>query len=105
MIFQDKSVFDFGTGTGVLAILAEKMGAKEILAIDNDQWSIENAAENTKINNCSVVDLKLTDGSLMRGQFDIILANINKNMILGKSGPFIKSNFKEWIIINKWYPD
>lgn len=84
--FLNKSVFDVGTGTGVLAILAEKMGAKEILAIDNDPFSIENAAENTKINNCSVVDLKLTDGSLMRGQFDVVLANINKNMFLENLG-------------------
>ncbi len=46
--FTDKTVFDFGTGTGVLAILAEKLGAKNVLAIDNDSWSIENAAENIK---------------------------------------------------------
>ena len=44
--FTGKTVFDFGTGTGVLAILAEKLGAENVLAIDNDEWSIENAAEN-----------------------------------------------------------
>ncbi len=80
--FAGKTVFDIGTGTGVLAILAEKMGSKEVFAIDNDPFSIENAIENTKINNCIVVHLKLTDGSLISGQFDIVLANINKNMIL-----------------------
>ena len=44
--FIGKTVFDFGTGTGVLAILAEKMGARTVTAIDNDDWSIENAREN-----------------------------------------------------------
>ena len=56
--FKDKRVLDFGTGTGVLAILAEKMGAKKIIAIDNDEWSIENANENIKRNNCVAVELK-----------------------------------------------
>ena len=80
--FTNKSVFDFGTGTGVLAILAEKLGAKNILAIDNDSWSIENAAENIKRNDCTAIDLKFADIAPMNGKFDIILANINKNVIL-----------------------
>lgn len=80
--FKDKTVFDFGTGTGVLAILAEKLGAKNIAAIDNDSWSIENAAENIERNDCTAIDLKLADTAAMDGKFDIILANINKNVIL-----------------------
>ncbi len=80
--FTNKTVFDFGTGTGVLAILAEKLGAKNVLALDNDNWSIENAAENTKRNNCSVVELSQTDISKVDGRFDIVLANINKNVIM-----------------------
>ena len=44
--FNNKAVIDFGTGTGVLAILAEKLGAKNIVAIDNDEWSVTNALEN-----------------------------------------------------------
>jgi ribosomal protein L11 methyltransferase len=48
--FNNKSVFDFGTGTGILAILAEKCGAKEIIAIDNDEWSYKNAEENLEMN-------------------------------------------------------
>src|SRR6187399_2793810 len=50
---MNKAVVDFGTGTGVLAILAEKMGASTIDAIDNDDWSIENAAENIAANGCT----------------------------------------------------
>ena len=49
--FTGKKVFDFGTGTGILAILSGKLGASEIIAIDNDDWSIENAKENFKKNN------------------------------------------------------
>jgi ribosomal protein L11 methyltransferase len=80
--FTGKSVFDFGTGTGVLAILAEKLGANKIIAADNDQWSIENAKENFAINHCTGVDLQFSDSANMGGQFDFILANINKNVIL-----------------------
>ncbi len=77
-----KTVLDFGTGTGVLAILAEKRGAKNIIAADNDDWSITNAEENIQKNNCSNIELKKTDNAEMAGHFDIILANINKNIIL-----------------------
>jgi ribosomal protein L11 methyltransferase len=80
--FRNKTVFDFGTGTGVLAILAGKLGAKKILAIDNDDWSIENAAENFSRNNCETIDLKKADTAAAGEPFDIILANINKNVIL-----------------------
>ncbi|HEV8081437.1 MAG TPA: 50S ribosomal protein L11 methyltransferase [Chitinophagaceae bacterium] len=51
--FSNKKVLDFGTGTGILAILAKKLGAKKIVAIDNDEWSINNARENFVANNCS----------------------------------------------------
>jgi ribosomal protein L11 methyltransferase len=80
--FKNKTVLDFGTGTGVLAILAEKMGAKKIIAIDNDEWSIENANENIKRNNCVVVEIKPGATADTETRFDIILANINKNVIL-----------------------
>jgi ribosomal protein L11 methyltransferase len=80
--FQNKSVFDFGTGTGVLAILAEKLGAKKLTAADNDEWSITNAAENIKRNSCSNIDLLLSSEVPADRQFDIILTNINKNVIL-----------------------
>jgi len=80
--FNGKTVFDFGTGTGVLAILAEKMGAYEITAIDNDDNSIENAAENLAANGCSRSSLFKATSIDGPGKFDIILANINRNVIL-----------------------
>jgi ribosomal protein L11 methyltransferase len=76
-----KKVLDFGTGTGVLAILAEKLGAVQISAIDNDPWSIENARENAANNYCSRINLALTE-EIPLNTYDIILANINRNIIL-----------------------
>jgi ribosomal protein L11 methyltransferase len=80
--FTGKSVVDFGTGTGVLAILAEKEGAESITAIDNDDWSIENAAENFTMNHCRKIKLEKASEVAAHNKFDIILANINKNVIL-----------------------
>ena len=80
--FAGKKVFDFGTGTAVLAILAEKMGASLITAIDNDDWSIENSIENIERNHCKKIKLIKSDSIVSNGDFDIILANINKNVIL-----------------------
>lgn len=81
MDFEGKKVFDFGTGTGILAILAEKLGAASIVAVDNDDWSIENGKENLLRNGCSKIDIHLAS-SVPEDEFDIILANINRNVIL-----------------------
>jgi ribosomal protein L11 methyltransferase len=76
------NVLDMGTGTGVLAILAEKLGAKEILAIDIEDWSVENTKENAVRNDCSKITALCGDVDLIAGQkFDLILANINKNIL------------------------
>lgn len=80
--FTNKSVVDFGTGTGVLAILAEKMGASSITAIDNDDWSIENAKENIITNNSRNILLQKAESIPLNMTYDIILANINLNVIL-----------------------
>src|SRR5689334_21902913 len=80
--FKNKIVFDFGTGTGILAILAEKLGAKNIIAIDNDEWSINNAKENIERNNCNHIQLFLSSTLSSKEKFDVLLANINKNVIL-----------------------
>lgn len=80
--FAGKSVFDFGTGTGILAILAQKLGAKKIVAVDHDDWSIDNAMENIQNNKCSLIELRQAGTAEYNDAFDIILANINKNVIL-----------------------
>ena len=81
--FTGKTVLDFGTGTGILAILAEKLGAGVITAIDNDDWSIDNAAENIRLNQCSKINLQKADNLQGLATYDIILANINKHVLLG----------------------
>jgi ribosomal protein L11 methyltransferase len=80
--FANKSVLDFGTGTGILAILAAKLGAARILALDHDEWSITNCRENILQNNAAPVEVKKAGSAQLGEQFDIILANINKNVIL-----------------------
>lgn len=79
--FKNKRVFDFGTGTGILAILAEKLGASEVLAVDYDDWCIQNATENLETNDCRRITLMKGDTANVLQQFDIILANINRNII------------------------
>ena len=79
--FTGKSVYDFGTGTGVLAILAEKLGATQILAVDNDDWCIENANENILNNDTKGILIKKVDSAYQDHQFDIILANVNRHII------------------------
>lgn len=81
--FRAKQVLDFGTGTAVLAILAEKMGADFVSALDNDEWSINNGIENLEHNKCSKIELQLRDSLEKDKTFDVVLANINRNVILG----------------------
>ncbi len=91
--FVGKSVLDFGTGTGILAILAAMKGAAQVLAIDNDDWSIENAAENIAVNRdredappAQNIVLEKADSLEKIAVFNIILANINKHVLLAKMG-------------------
>ncbi len=81
--FSNKKVLDYGCGTGVLAFLAEKLGAKEIDAVEIEQPAHENAVENAEQN--SIENVTLYWGTLMdvpETTYDIILANINRNVIL-----------------------
>lgn len=83
VVFKDKTILDFGTGTGVLAILAHKLGAKSITAIDNDEWSFDNIKENIVANDAKGIDALL--GSLevvTNKKYDVILANINRHILL-----------------------
>ncbi len=78
----DKLVLDMGTGTGVLAILAEQLGAREIIAIDIESWSVENTKWNAERNGCTKIDAIEGGASLIPLlNFDFIFANINKNIL------------------------
>ena len=83
-----KTVADFGTGTGILAILSEKMNAKKVLAIDCDDWSIENASENLERNKCKKIRLIKADHFPGGEKWDMILANVNLRVILGNMESF-----------------
>lgn len=78
----NKSVFDFGCGTGVLAIFAKLKGASKVIGIDNDAWSVENAIENCQKNNCTDIQISIDDISTFNEKFDVIEANINLNILL-----------------------
>lgn len=80
--FTGKKVLDFGTGTGLLAILAKKLGAATITALDNDPSCITNAAENFVENSCDGIRLFQNDSIAGLGKFDVVLANINLNVIM-----------------------
>lgn len=80
--FKGKSVFDFGTGTGLLAILAHKLGAGYVLGVDNDDWCIENASENIEVNYTQSIEIEKVNDANLNKKFNIIIANINKNIIL-----------------------
>jgi ribosomal protein L11 methyltransferase len=86
MDHRGKRVMDAGCGTAILSVMASKLGAKEVEAFDIDEWSVENGNENTVNNNCSNVHIQL--GKInevnLTGTFNIILANINKNILLAE---------------------
>ncbi len=89
--FNGKKVLDMGCGTAVLAILASILGAKNILAIDNDEWAYHNALDNVKMNNRDNIEVILGDASALNDQqFDIILANINRNILLNDMNAYAK---------------
>lgn len=80
---KGKRVLDMGCGTSVLAIMAEKRGAAEVLAVDIDDWCVENSLENIAHNACEHISVLLGDASQLNGRtFDLIIANINRNILL-----------------------
>ena len=89
--FPTANVFDFGAGTGILSIMAEKLGAKKILAIDNEEWAYENMIENFEMNKCAnCIPQYFNQPPSSGNEFDIILANINRNVILEFLSPLQK---------------
>ena len=100
--FKDKSVLDMGSGTGVLAILASKLGADSIVGIDFDQWAYENALENVVLNSVSNINFIHGDANAIGdAQFDVILANINRNVILKDIEVYLKAmNEKSQILLS-----
>jgi ribosomal protein L11 methyltransferase len=80
--FNNKKVLDMGCGTGILAILSKMLGSSITQAIDIDEWSYENSVENATLNNTEDINFSLGDVTAIKGAFDVVLANINRNIIL-----------------------
>lgn len=81
--FTNKTVFDFGSGTGILSIMASKLGASKVVALDHEEWAYHNAIENATLNHCDNIECMMGEINLVQQQkFDVILANINKNVLL-----------------------
>lgn len=109
--FKGKAVMDAGTGTGVLAILAKKQGALKAFAFDIDDWCVENTAENAEVNGVEVEVIKSSIEDIdSTKKFDVVLANINKNilldqmkhyfLVLSKEGTLLLSGFYETDLID-----
>lgn len=98
---KNKKVLDAGCGTAILAVMAEKLGAAEVLAYDNNAWSTENAPENITLNDCKKITIQegTIDTITTSGEYDIILANINKNVLLKELPDYVKHLKKDGIIV------
>lgn len=82
MNFSGQQILDFGSGTGILSILASKLNALRVMGIDNEEWAVTNSIENAIRNNCDNLTFKLGEEELINEEFDIVLANINRHIIL-----------------------
>lgn len=89
---KGKRVLDCGCGTGILGIAASKLGASEVVGYDIDEWSSENAIHNAELNGVGNMKVMLGDASVLKsvdGKFDVILANINRNILLADMPAFV----------------
>lgn len=96
MDLTGKSVLDCGCGTGILGIVALRLGANRVLGYDIDEWSSENAKHNAALNGVENLDVLLGDASVLDGvkeEFDVVIANINRNILLNDM-PAFRSHLK-----------
>lgn len=100
MNFDNKSVLDMGCGTGILAILAQMKKARDVTAIDYDKWAYENTVENCERNKCDDIEVILGGKEVIPDkQFDIIIANINRNILIDQLPEYIKRMHNETLLI------
>lgn len=106
MDFLGTKVLDMGCGTGILAILADKMGASQILAVDNDEWAYTNSVENTERNSTRHVTVKQGGIKDVQGDFDCILANINRNVLLDQIPSYSKMMHRgSFLLLSGFYEE
>jgi len=105
---QGKRVLDMGCGTGILAIMAGELGAAGIVAVEIEDWTVENARENAELNNYSQIDVRLGGAETIAGEepFDIILANINRNVLLEDMPAYIAVLRPQgWLLLSGFYTE
>lgn len=103
---RDKRVLDMGCGTGILSIMAAKVGAREVTGIDIDEWAYNNAMENIRNNQLNNITIRIGDASLLKEEqaFDVILANINRNILLNDMEYYVeKLNPQGLLIMSGFY--
>jgi ribosomal protein L11 methyltransferase len=105
--FKNKSVLDMGCGTGVLAILAEKVGASQLDAIDINNWCYLNSLENVDRNECLNISVYQGDAKLLVGKkYDCIIANINRNILLADIAQYSRClNEKGTLFLSGFYKE
>lgn len=104
---KDKIVLDAGTGTGILAIMAKKLGASKVYANDIDQWCVDNSHENYSLNNCQDIVTELGTVEIFDNlKVDVLLANINKNVLLSEMSMYsVLLNSGGIIVFSGFYED
>ncbi len=105
---QDKRVLDMGCGTGILAIMAGELGASEIVAVEIEDWTVENARENAELNGYASIDVRLGGAETIKGDqpYDIILANINRNVLLEDMPAYVDVLIPGgWLLLSGFYTE
>lgn len=99
---EGKRILDCGCGTGILSLVAKRCGSGHVTAYDIDEWSVENTKHNAAINDIELVDILLGDVSVLShvdGMFDVVLANINRNILLADMEHFAEAMSPDGILI------
>lgn len=108
-MFPNASVLDMGAGTGILAIVAEKLEAQHIDAVDIEEWAVQNIDENAELNDCIHISAHHGDANYltkMYSDFDVILANIHKQVLLSDGEKYSsKLNPKGYLYLSGFYTE
>jgi ribosomal protein L11 methyltransferase len=98
--FENKTVLDMGSGTGILAILAEKLNCEKAVAIDIDEWAFQNTIDNIELNGCKKIEVLEGGAELLTetNKYELVLANINRNILVNDMKHYVSSMKKGGII-------